>query len=139
MQTEEDIQMSRANWKGSISFGLVSIPVILYPSKNKNADISFHQIDKKDNSRIHYQRLNSNTGKIVPWEQIIKGYEYEKDQLIPVPDEVLKKVAGENARTVDIQNFINKKDLDFIYIDNIYYQCQLYRPTEEKFAIKLKV
>lgn len=111
----------RPNWKGVISFGLVSIPIVLYPSKNRKADISFHQIDKRDNARIRYQRINANTGKVVPWEQIIKGYEYDKDQIIPVPEKLLKEVAGENNRTVDIQNFINKKDLDPVYIDNFYY------------------
>lgn len=113
--------MPRSNWKGIISFGLVAIPIVLYPAKNKAADISFHQIDKKDHARIKYQRINANTGKIVPWDQIIKGYEYEKDEIIPVPEDILEKVAGEDARTVDIKSFINKKELDFLFIDNFYY------------------
>lgn len=113
--------MPRSNWKGVISFGLVSIPIVLYPSENKGADISFHQIDKRDNARIKYQRVNSNTGKIVPWEEITRGYEYDKETTIPVPDEVLKKVAGENARTIEIQTFVDKKELNFLTIANNYY------------------
>lgn len=113
--------MPRANWKGTIAFGLVSIPVLLYPAENKAADISFHQIDKRDHARIKYQRINVDTGKIVPWEQITRGYEYDKETTVPVPDEVLKKVAGVNARTIDISTFINQSDLDKLTIKSVYY------------------
>lgn len=113
--------MPRSNWRGVISFGLVSIPVLLYPAENKSADISFHQIDKRDNARIKYQRINSMTGKVVPWEQITRGYEYDKETTIPVPDEVLKKVAGVNARNIEIDGFIDKKDLNILKIENVYY------------------
>ncbi|HEX2548760.1 MAG TPA: Ku protein [Gammaproteobacteria bacterium] len=113
--------MSRSNWKGSISFGLVSIPMMLYSIENKKADISFHQIDKRDNARIKYQRINVNTGKSVPWEDITRGYEYDKETTIPVPDSVLKKVAGENSRTIDIQTFIDKKDLNIFSIERSYF------------------
>jgi DNA end-binding protein Ku len=113
--------MPRSNWKGHISFGLVSIPVILYSAEDKKADISFHQIDKRDNSRIKYQRINADTGKVVPWEFITRGYEYDKDTLIPVPDEVLERVAGENSRTIDIQAFINKNEFDILSLDKNYY------------------
>ncbi len=113
--------MPRSNWKGVISFGLVTIPVILYPSENKKANIGFHQIDKRDNSRIHYQRINDNTGKKVQWKDIGRGYEYDKDTTIPVPEEVLQKVAGEKNREINIENFINKDDLDLLTLENVYY------------------
>lgn len=113
--------MPKSNWKGIISFGLVSIPVMLYPSRNKLADISFHQIDKKDNARIKYLRVNSNTGKVVPWENVIRGYEYDKETVIPVPDDVLKRVVGESARTIAISTFIDKKEFDYLMIDRFYY------------------
>jgi DNA end-binding protein Ku len=113
--------MPRSNWKGYISFGLVSIPVVLFTSENKSADISFHQIDKRNNARIKYQRLNSVTGKAVEWGDIIKGYEYDKETIIPVPDEVLKKVAGDNARTIAIENFISKNDFDALTVARSYY------------------
>lgn len=111
--------MPRYYWKGAISFGLVSIPIMLVPMDKKSATISFHQIDKRDNSRIKYQRINANTGKTVPWEQIARGYEYDKDTIVPVPDEVLNRVAGEH--TIDIENFIERKRLDIFTIENIYY------------------
>lgn len=113
--------MPRSNWKGHISFGLVSIPILLYTVINKKADISFHQIDKRNNARIKFQRINVDTGKIVPWEDITRGYEYDKETIIPVPDEVLEKVAGDNARTIDIQMFINKSEFDILSIDKNYY------------------
>lgn len=113
--------MSRSHWKGVISFGLVTIPVVLHPARNKQADISFHLIDKRDNARIHYQRVNANTNKIVPWGEITRGYEFDKETIIPVPDEVLKKVAGDKSRTIDIETFIDKNDLDMLTIDNVYY------------------
>lgn len=115
------MNMPRSNWKGVISFGLVSIPIILYPSENKEADISFHQIDKRDNARIKYQRINSETGKVVPWEKITRGYEYDKETTIPVPDEVLKKVAGDDARMINILTFINKSELNILSFDRSYY------------------
>ena len=113
--------MPRSNWKGYISFGLVSIPVSLYPAQNPGADIHFHQIDKHNNARIKYQRINSVTGKKVEWNDIIKGYEYDKETMIPVPDEVLKKVAGDNGRIIGIETFIDKKELDTLTIDKSYY------------------
>src|SRR6185312_9328698 len=113
--------MPRSNWKGIISFGLVTIPIVLYPSRNKEADIAFHQIDKRNNARIKYKRINTVTGKEVPWDEITRGYEYDKDTTIPVPDDILKKVAGDNARTINIESFIEKKDFDFITINNTYF------------------
>jgi DNA end-binding protein Ku len=113
--------MPRSNWKGNITFGLVSIPIALFTVENKKADISFHQIDKRDNSRIKYQRINVNTGKNVPWESITRGYEYDKDTIIPVPDSVLEKVAGEHSRTIDIQTFINKNEFNILSIERSYY------------------
>lgn len=113
--------MPTTHWKGMISFGLVTIPVMLYPAQNKQATISFHQIDKHDNERIQYQRINSRTGKKVPWEDIIRGYEFDKDTIVPVPDEVLKKVAGEKAKTIDIEAFVNQDDIDMLTLENVYY------------------
>jgi DNA end-binding protein Ku len=113
--------MPRSNWKGYISFGLVSIPVVLYPAQNPSADIHFHQIDKRNNARIKYQRINAETGKKVEWSDIIKGYQYDKENIIPVPDDVLKKVAGETARTIGIDTFIDKIEFDILTIDKSYY------------------
>ncbi len=113
--------MPHAIWKGHISFGLVSIPIFLYPVENKGAMVSFRQLDKRNNAPIKYQRINSKTGKEVPWENVIKGYEYSKDEILPVGEGELKKVAGENAKTIAIEEFVDKKNLTFTNIDKAYY------------------
>lgn len=113
--------MPRSNWKGVISFGLVSIPIVLFNSEETTEKAVFHQIDKRNKARIKYQRVNSETGKEVPWENVIKGYEYSKDVILPVEDDELKKVAGDNARAIDIENFVKDDSIDFIDISKTYY------------------
>ena len=111
----------RSNWKGVISFGLVNIPITLVNSENTAGKVSFHQIDKKNNVRIQYKRVNAETGREVKWDDIIKGYVYNKDTMIPVEEGELKKVAGENARTIAIESFVKEDSIDFIDINKTYY------------------
>lgn len=113
--------MPRSNWKGVISFGLVSIPIMLVNSENPAEKISFHQIDKRNNGRIQYKRVNAITGKEVKWDDIVKGYIYNKDITIPVEEGELKKVAGENAHTIAIEGFVKEDSIDFIDINKTYY------------------
>lgn len=113
--------MPRSNWKGMISFGLVNIPVSLFNSEDTTEKASFHQLDKRNYARIKYQRVNVETGKEVPWENIIKGYVYNKETILPVEDDDLKKVAGENARTIAIENFVKADAIDFVDINKTYY------------------
>lgn len=113
--------MERSNWKGSISFGLVSIPIILHNSEDTSEKVFFHQIDKRNNSRIKYQRINAETGKQVSWENIGKAYQYNKEIILPIEEGELEKVVGENIRTIAIENFINSEDINFIDIEKTYY------------------
>lgn len=113
--------MPHAIWNGSINFGLVNIPVSLYSSENKVESVSFHQIDTRDNARIKYLRINAESGKEVPWEKIGKAYQYDKELLIPVKEGELQNVAGENARTIAIESFVDKKNLDYIMVYKTYY------------------
>lgn len=113
--------MRRSNWKGHISFGLVSIPIELFNSHDPTSDISFKQINTKTGNKIRYKRTDVETDKEVPWEQIGKGYEYEKNTIIPVEENELKRVAGENAHTIAIEEFIDKKNINFLNIDKTYY------------------
>jgi len=115
------LPMPRSNWKGSISFGLVSIPIILYNSEDSQQKVVFHQIDKRNKARIQYQRVNTKTGKEVPWDNVLKAYEYDKDTIIPVQEDELKKVAGENARTISIEHFVEEEDIHFIDVQKTYY------------------
>jgi len=113
--------MPHAIWKGHISFGLVSIPIVLYPSENRSANISFRQIDKRDNAPIKYQRINAETGKEVPWSEITKGYEYAKGEILPVKSGELEKVAGDNAKVIEIESFIDKSEIDYINVERTFY------------------
>lgn len=113
--------MPRANWKGVISFGLVNIPIMLINSEDTSERVSFHQIDKRDKARIKYARINAETGKEVPWENIIKGYQYDKETILPVNENELQYVAGESARTIAIDNFVNQDNINFINVSKTYY------------------
>src|SRR5262245_25848741 len=109
--------MPRSNWKGFITFGLVSIPIVLFNAIDPSATVSFKQINRKTGARIKYKRIDVETEKEVPWEQIGKGYEFDKDVIVPVDEKDLKRVAGENARTIDIEEFIDKKNINFVDLE----------------------
>lgn len=113
--------MPRSNWKGNISFGLVSIPITLYNSIEPKSHVSFRQINKKTGAPIKYKRVDSETEKEVPWEHIGKGYQYAKDMILPVEENELTRVAGDNARTIAIEEFVDKKNIDFVHVDHTYY------------------
>lgn len=113
--------MPRSNWKGYISFGLVNIPIVLYNAEDASQKVSFHQIDKRNHARIKYQRINAETGKEVPWEAVGRGYEYTKDIIFELGDDELKKIAGENARTIAIESFVDADSIHFINVEKTYY------------------
>lgn len=113
--------MPRSNWKGVISFGLVNIPIILYNSVDPASTISFKQINKKTGATIKYKRIDSETGDEVPWSEIGKGYPYSKDIVLPIEEGELHRVAGENARTIAIEEFVDKKNINFLNIEHAYY------------------
>lgn len=110
----------RAIWKGSISFGLVNIPIGLYTATRKE-DISFRQLREGDLSPIRYKRVAEADGEEVPWEKIVKGYEYEKGQFVVVTDEDFEKAAPEASQTIDITDFVELQEIDPIYFDKPYY------------------
>lgn len=110
----------RPTWKGSISFGLVSIPVNLYPAEKAN-ELHFNMLDKSDKSRVKYLRINESTGKEVPWENIVKGYKLDSGEYVVLDEEDFKKAAVEATQTVDILGFTDKKAIDYIYMDKPYY------------------
>lgn len=112
--------MPRSIWKGSISFGLVNIPVGLY-SAEKSQEIQFHLLDKRNQAPIHYQRVSEKTGKEVPWEDIVRGYEYEEGHYVILSDEDLKRANPEATQTVDILDFVDAADIPSVYYDKPYY------------------
>lgn len=112
--------MPRPIWKGNIAFGLVNIPIILY-SAEKKFDIQFKLIDSRDKAKIHYVRINENTGEEVPWEDIAKGYEYNEHNFVLLTEEDFKKMEQENARTINIEGFVDKNSLNFMDFEKPYY------------------
>jgi DNA end-binding protein Ku len=110
----------RAIWKGSISFSLVSIPISLYPA-TQGEELKFHLLRRSDLSPIKYQRVAEADGKEVPWDQIVKGYEYEKDKYVVMNDEDFKRADLKATQTVDIMEFVPLDQIDPMYFDRPYY------------------
>jgi DNA end-binding protein Ku len=110
----------RAIWKGSVTFGLVNIPVALYPAVKKEA-IKFRLLRKSDHSPIGYQRVAEADGKEVPWEQVEKGYEYEKGKFVSLSESEIKEVGKEAGQTIQIVNFVELSQIDPVYFDTPYY------------------
>jgi len=116
----------RAMWKGAVSFGLVSVPVKLY-SATESHDISFRQVHAKDGGRIKYQRVCAIDGEEVPFEHIVKGYEYEKDKYVVLSDEDFRRANVEATQTVDIVGFVDAAQIEPIYFETPYYLAPLKR------------
>ena len=112
--------MPRAMWKGAISFGLVSIPVRVYPATEEKA-LRFNQLHDEDYGRIKYKRVCAKDGEEVPFEHIIKGYEYEKDKYVVLEDEDFEAVPLESSRAIDIIQFADIDEIDPIYFQKTYY------------------
>ena len=116
--------MARPTWKGSISFGLVNIPVALYPAEERS-ELAFHLIDRRNKARVRYERINEETGKPVAWEEIAKAYETDDGQYVILEDQDFKKAAVEATQTVDIERFVEQKAIDPLYFDRPYYLVRL--------------
>src|SRR6267143_775849 len=112
--------MARAIWKGSISFGLVNIPIALYPATRRE-ELRFRLLRKSDLSPVNYKRVAEKDGKEVPWAQIVKGYEYEKGKYIVLKDEDFQRVDLEATQTVDIQDFVEQQEIDPVFFYKPYY------------------
>ena len=111
---------SRPIWRGSLSFGLVNIPVSLHPAETSN-DLSFKLLDRRNLTPVHYRRVNESTGKEVPWEDIVKGYEYEKGEYVPMTEADFQRANAEATQTIEITDFVDQADIDSIYYDKPYY------------------
>src|SRR5439155_3985702 len=111
---------TRGIWSGAVSFGLVTVPVKLYPATEQK-DIQFHQFKEGTRQRIRYKRVSEQTGREVPFEDIVKGYEAEKGKFVIVTPEELEGVAPEKSRTIEIEDFVDLEDIDPIYYEKTYY------------------
>jgi DNA end-binding protein Ku len=112
--------MARAIWKGSISFGLVNIPIALYPATRRE-ELKFRLLRKSDLSPVNYKRVAEKDGKEVSWDQIVKGYEYEKGKYIVLKEEDFQRVDLEATQTVDIQDFVDQEEIDPMFFYKPYY------------------
>jgi DNA end-binding protein Ku len=112
--------MARAIWKGSISFGLVNIPIALYPATRRE-ELKFRLLRRTDLSPVNYKRVAEKDGKEVPWDQIVKGYEYEKGKYVVLRDEDFQRVDLEATQTVDIQDFVDLEEIDPMFFYKPYY------------------
>jgi DNA end-binding protein Ku len=111
----------RANWKGFLRLSLVTCPVALYPATSETEKISFNQLNRQTGHRIKYLKVDAETGEEVLNEDIVKGYQLDKDQFIEVTKEELEEIALESTRTIEIDEFVDKADIDPRYLIRPYY------------------
>jgi DNA end-binding protein Ku len=110
----------RAIWKGAISFGLVNIPIALFPATRRE-ELKFHLLRKSDHSPVNYKRVAAADGKEVPWDEIVKGYEYEKGKFVVLQEEDFARVDIEATQTVDITDFVALDQVDPMYFYKPYF------------------
>ena len=106
---------------GTVSFGMVSIPVKLYSAGESSSGISFNMLHAKDNSRLKQQYICQKDGEVVPRDQMVKGYEFAKDQYVTFTDEELKAFQEDSTRLIEITEFVPASQVDPIYFDGAYY------------------
>ena len=125
----------RAYWKGYLKLSLVSCPVALFPASSEREKISFHQINKKTGNRIKYRKVDAETEDEVDSSDIVKGYEVGKGEYIELEPEELEAVAIESTRTIDIDEFVPKKEIDDLYLNNPYYLVPDGEVGQQAFAV----
>ena len=112
--------MARAIWSGSISFGLLNVPVKLYSATSKQT-VRFKELREGDGSRIRHKRVAEEDGKEVPYEKIVKGYEISPEQYVVLTREDLEELDPKRTRAIEIQDFVDLDEIDPIYFDTPYY------------------
>jgi DNA end-binding protein Ku len=113
--------MARGLWKGAISFGLVSVPVELHSAKKRAAELDMTMLDKRNLAPVGYKRVNKSTGKEVPWNEVVKGYEYKDEKYVVMSPEDFRRANPEAAKTVDILAFVELADIQPQHFDTPYY------------------
>jgi DNA end-binding protein Ku len=112
---------ARANWKGYLRLSLVSCPIALYPATSESEKVRFNQLNKNTGNRIRYSKVDAETGEEVDSEDIIKGYQGSKGQFVEITDEDLEAVAVESSRTIDIDQFVPREEIDDLYNIRPYF------------------
>src|ERR687887_1118137 len=112
--------MARAIWTGSISFGLLNVPVRLYSAVSRKS-VSFRELRASDSSRVRHKRVAEADGEEVPYEDIVKGYEISPEQYVVITRDELEELDPKKTRAIEIQDFVDLDDIDPIYFDSPYY------------------
>lgn len=112
--------MARSMWKGAISFGLVHIPIEMYPAVSSNG-LDLTMLDRRDFSPVGFKRYNKGNQKEVPWDEIVKGYEYTPGEYVVLSDEDLRRANPEATQTIDIVAFVDAEQVPLLYYDQPYY------------------
>ena len=125
----------RANWKGYLRLSLVSCPIALYPASSLSEKVSFNRINRKTGNRLKQQNVDSETGDVVPREDTARGYEVAKGQYLIVEDQEIDAVQIESTRTIEIDQFVPRSEIDDRYIDSPYYIAPDGKVGQDAFAV----
>jgi len=125
----------RANWKGFLRLSLVTCPVALYPATTDSEKIHFNQLNKKTGHRIKYLKVDADTGKEVSSDEVIKGYKVDTDTYVEVSNNELENIALESTRTIDIDEFVPKSEIDPRYLIRPYYLVPDGKVGHDAFAV----
>ena len=138
--------MPRASWSGFLRLSLVSCPVSLVPATTEAKRIRFNQLNAKTGNRVQQQLIDSKTGEVVDRDQIAKGYEYDRGRYVTVTDDELKALQIESSKIIDLDRFVDRDEIDPIYLDTPYYvypdgdlAAETFRVIGEAMAHKSKV
>jgi DNA end-binding protein Ku len=113
--------MARALWKGAISFGLVNVPVELHSAQKRSAALELTMLDKRDLAPVGYQRVNKESGREVPWKDVVKGYEYKDGEFVVLSAEDFRRANPQASRTVDIHAFVDLAAIAPQHFETPYY------------------
>jgi DNA end-binding protein Ku len=125
----------RANWKGYLRLSLVSCPIALYPASSLSEKVSFNRINRKTGNRLKQQNIDSETGDVVPREDTARGFEVAKGQYLLVEDQEIDAVQIESTRTIEIDQFVPRSEIDDRYIDSPYYIAPDGKVGQDAFAV----
>jgi DNA end-binding protein Ku len=125
----------RAYWKGYLRLSLVSCPIQLFPATSESEKVSFNQINADTGNRVRYRKVDEVTGEEVPSEKIVKAYQISKGQYLEVTDDELEAIAIESTRTIDIDQFVPKNEIDDLYYVRPYYIAPEGQVGQEAFIV----
>jgi DNA end-binding protein Ku len=125
----------RANWKGYLRLSLVSCPIALYPASSLSEKVSFNRLNRKTGNRLKQQNVDTETGDLVPREDTARGYEVAKGQYLIVEDQEIDAVQIESTRTIEIDQFVPRSEIDDRFIDSPYYLAPDGKVGQDAFAV----